>query len=220
MARGETLAQVVAASLRQSLRDGVYGCGDRLAEIIIAQEMTVSQNTARDALNILEREGWVVRQPRHGVYVRRFSIEQADELFALRIALESLVLHWLVPLRDTHHKNRLAQIVGEARIQAGMRNHRGASEAIFAFHESLLLMVDRPLTQQALHPLLNQSRLLVNMMARYDHIDHIEIHDRVIQYGEIVTHLRYDNLDHALTCLKAILNAERQTILTMLDLIG
>ena len=90
--RGIPLAEVVADALVQSLKIGVYSCGDRLAESVIAHEMTVSQTTARDALAILERQGWVVKRRHRGYVVRLFEMEEVRELYALRSTLECLAL--------------------------------------------------------------------------------------------------------------------------------
>ena len=98
--RTSTLSQIVADVLRQSLQDGVYKCGERMVELTIADELNVSQNTVRDALRILEQQGWVHKRPRHGVYVRQFSISQAEELYALRSALEQLALKWALSTDD------------------------------------------------------------------------------------------------------------------------
>jgi DNA-binding transcriptional regulator YhcF (GntR family) len=93
--RNATLSHIVADVLRQSLYDGVYLCGDRLVELTISQEMNVSQNTARDALGLLENEGWVTRKARHGVYVQPLyqgSLQgvraQARRRLALRLRAE------------------------------------------------------------------------------------------------------------------------------------
>jgi DNA-binding GntR family transcriptional regulator len=49
-----TLAESVADVLRHAIFQGAYLSGERLVELTIAQEMNVSQNTAREALRLLE----------------------------------------------------------------------------------------------------------------------------------------------------------------------
>jgi DNA-binding GntR family transcriptional regulator len=219
MSRSTTLAHVLAGSLRQALRDGAYVCGERLAEISIAREMNVSQNTARDALSVLEGEGWLIKRPRHGFTVRTFSSEEASELYRLRETLEALVLDWALEAMSLDQKANLARILAEARIQANMGNDRGMREAIGNFHEELLRSTEKPLTMATVQPLLNQSRLLVNLRARYQPDTHESYAERLTLYADLVTAIRYNDLDAAQSTLKTILKADCEQLLPVLDLV-
>ncbi|PJF20802.1 MAG: hypothetical protein CUN56_14335, partial [Phototrophicales bacterium] len=163
-----TLAQILSDTLRQDLRDGVYLCGERLAESVLARQYNVSQNTARDALKLLEAEGWVIKHARRGVYVRQFSNAEAEELYTLRATLENLVLNWAMQAMNEQNQAQLAQIIAQARIQANSENDNGVWDAINTFHETLLRIADHPMTLGILQPILNQCRLLMNLRQRYD----------------------------------------------------
>jgi DNA-binding GntR family transcriptional regulator len=159
----DTLAQSVAAALRQAIQDGVYTCGDRLVELAISQEMTVSQNTARDALYILEREGWAVKQARRGTHVRAFTRSEADEVYALWAAVSELALGWAldnVPrAMITQH---LQPVISNTRTLATTGNTHGALTALFHFHRILGSAIDhsRSQTAELLMRLRNQAHLL------------------------------------------------------------
>jgi len=59
----------VATSLRKKMQDGVYQPGDRLPkQHDLAREHNVSFNTLKQALDLLEREGFVVRKVGQGTY--------------------------------------------------------------------------------------------------------------------------------------------------------
>jgi DNA-binding GntR family transcriptional regulator len=89
-------AHDIASQLRRAIGDGVYTCGERLTELGISQEMKVSQSTARDALWILEQEGWVARVARRGVFVRSFTADEAEEIFDLWAVIESTAFDWMM----------------------------------------------------------------------------------------------------------------------------
>ncbi len=161
--RTETLSEIVAGSLRQALHDGAYVCGERLVELKIAHEMSVSQNTVRDALRILESEGWVVKRPRHGVYVREFNREELRELYALRAALETLALSWACEYASREKLEGLKKHIEETRQQVQMGNSYAAREALFRFHTDVTRMAAKPQTKRILLRLFNQSRLLENL---------------------------------------------------------
>lgn len=217
--RSATLAEVVAGSLRQAFHDGAYACGERLVELNIAAEMSVSQNTVREALRILEGEGWLVKRPRHGVYVRSFTAIEVDELYALRVALESLVLDWALAHLDAAFCDRLREHIGHAAQQVSMGNSYAAREAIFAFHMTLLAAADRPQTTAILHRLYNHARLLENL--REVHLARSVRGWRatVNAYNTLLTHLEDGEAEAARAVLGSILRDEGRSLLPLLDLI-
>lgn len=158
-----TLSEVVAGHLRQALHDSAYVCGDRLVELTIANEMNVSQNTVRDALRILEGEGWLVKRPRYGVYVRSFKHSELDELYALRAALETLALGWACDSASYEALTALKTHIEATRSQVEMGNSYGAREALLHFHSDVVRLANKPQTTRILMRLFNQSRLLENL---------------------------------------------------------
>ncbi len=217
--RSATLARIVADTLQQQIREGLYQCGDRLAEIVIAREMNVSQNTARDALNWLEQAGWVERRPRRGTIVCQFSVDDARELYTLRITLERLVLAWTMETITEAEKMQLGHLIAEARIEANSGSDSGVLAAVMAFHHRLLTLAQKPRTASLLTVILNQCHLLGNLRARHDPPDAAAYTGIINRYGDLLTHIRYDRLDDARRALDDLLRAERDTMLTVLDLI-
>lgn len=219
MSRNATLVQIVADELEKNLRDGVYVCGERLIEMTIAAEMNVSQNTVREALRVLEQAGWVVKRARHGVSVRSFTIDETQEVYDLREALERMALIRAMDVMTEAQKMLLAQIIAEARIRANVGNNRGVREAIFKFHETIIAVTGRPQTIQILNRLLNQARLLANLRSRHDP-DDSDIHaERLTLYGDLVTQIRYGDTQLACGVLHDLLIAERDSLLSVLDLV-
>jgi DNA-binding GntR family transcriptional regulator len=67
----EPITQKITADLRRQIHDGTFGPGALLpSEPEVAQEYGVSRQTARTALQALEREGLVIVRPRRGRVVR------------------------------------------------------------------------------------------------------------------------------------------------------
>ncbi len=80
--RDEIRRRIIAGSLPQ---------GDRIFEDQLAQELGVSRNPVREALQTLAHEGFVEIEPRRGARVMVLSDERAAELFEVREPLEGLV---------------------------------------------------------------------------------------------------------------------------------
>jgi DNA-binding GntR family transcriptional regulator len=84
--------EAVAAALRLDILQGRIPAGARLDIDEIANRHHVSRTPVRDALKQLEGEGLIQVLPYRGVEVTRLTAEDLRELFAIRIALERLVL--------------------------------------------------------------------------------------------------------------------------------
>lgn len=154
-----TLAESVAAALRDLLVGGHLVCGDRLVEIALAREMAVSQNTVRDALRLLEHEGWVIKQPRRGVTVRAFSRDEAAEVYALLAAVEGVALDWAMDRMTRTRLMELGKLLVRAR-RAAPDDSAAAIQALFDFHERLMLHTSKALTTELMQRLYNYARLL------------------------------------------------------------
>jgi DNA-binding GntR family transcriptional regulator len=84
------LRDVVAAELRRLILDGTLQPGERLVEDRLAQLLGVSRNPIREAMRVLEAEGFLDVVARRGAFVATLSARQADDLFDVRLALEPL----------------------------------------------------------------------------------------------------------------------------------
>ena len=89
-ADAQTLAATVGERLRRLILDGQLVPGTTLRLSPLAASLGVSVMPVREALRRLEAEGLVVLTPRRGATVAELSVEDAEETYALRVALESL----------------------------------------------------------------------------------------------------------------------------------
>ena len=84
------------APLRQQIYERVeeliiYGelpAGEHLVESQLAQRLGVSRIPVREALQLLNRDGWVDLRPRQGAFVHSPTVDEADEVFTVRTVLE------------------------------------------------------------------------------------------------------------------------------------
>jgi DNA-binding GntR family transcriptional regulator len=95
-ARKRVLADEVADVLRAVILDGRLAPEQQIREEQIAARMQVSRGPVREALARLEREGLVYKMPNRGTFVARLSLKDAEEVFSLRNALETLAAHYFV----------------------------------------------------------------------------------------------------------------------------
>jgi DNA-binding GntR family transcriptional regulator len=112
-----TLAEQAYAQVKALIFDFSLMPGDRFSESDLAQRVQVSRTPLRQALQRLEREGFLLVFPKSGWQVAPLDFDTFDELYDLRILLEchaaarlceaeqrpqlqALSAHWLVSAED------------------------------------------------------------------------------------------------------------------------
>ncbi len=91
MLNHKQLRHVVTERIRQAILEGQIKPGEWLRQERLAQELGVSQMPIREALKELAAEGLVEHVPYRGVRVVEFSLDDVEDLYALRCFLEARV---------------------------------------------------------------------------------------------------------------------------------
>lgn len=88
----ENLTQQAFKYIRNEIIRGKLGGRQHLTETYFAERFGISKSPVREALNRLESEGLITIVPRRGAFVVDLSIQDVEEIFDLREALETLVV--------------------------------------------------------------------------------------------------------------------------------
>jgi DNA-binding GntR family transcriptional regulator len=112
------LRDLVATELRRLILDGTLPPGERLIEDRLAELLGVSRNPIREAIRMLEAEGFLDVTARRGSFVATLDASQAGDLFEVRLALEPLGAR--LAARQAHagqngeaHTSRMKQILAD-----------------------------------------------------------------------------------------------------------
>jgi DNA-binding GntR family transcriptional regulator len=100
-------------TLRRAIMHGELRPGDPLSQVALARKLGVSRGPLREALRILQREGFVQQESQHRARVTTFSNDDLDELYAMRISLEALAIGIAVPRMSDEHLDLLDQLLEE-----------------------------------------------------------------------------------------------------------
>src|SRR5712671_2139104 len=79
-----SVADQVAALLRQRILEGEFRPGTQLQELPLASSLGVSRNTMREAIRILSLEGLLRRSLHRGAAVYQLSLRDVLEIYQLR----------------------------------------------------------------------------------------------------------------------------------------
>ncbi len=82
----------VAHAIRTAIDRGVLAPGERLQQDRLASLLGVSRMPIRAALRQLESDGYVVLEPHRGAQVRTVSDEELEDLYEIRILVESFAM--------------------------------------------------------------------------------------------------------------------------------
>ena len=90
-------AEYVYRRVREAILDGELRPGETMSQVVLAEEMGVSRTPLREALRMLQGEGLVEARPNRRVRVAPISAADLEELYAVRVALETQALRLAVP---------------------------------------------------------------------------------------------------------------------------
>jgi DNA-binding GntR family transcriptional regulator len=85
-----TIGDDVLDTLRKAVIAGAFAPGDHIAEGALAQRLAVSRAPVREAMLQLEREGLLTFDRRGAALVKEFTDEDFEEIFLLRLTLETM----------------------------------------------------------------------------------------------------------------------------------
>jgi DNA-binding GntR family transcriptional regulator len=85
---GLSLSRRIYSTVRERIILGKYPQGSRLPEKRIGEELDVSRVPLREAVPLLERDGFVHSYPRRGAVVARWDAKAIDDLFDARLSVE------------------------------------------------------------------------------------------------------------------------------------
>jgi len=88
----EPLSEGIYKSLKASILSGRLSPGERIRELELSRLYNTSQGPVREALKLLEQEGLVTREPYRGTFISNLTKEEVNEVYALRILLESIAV--------------------------------------------------------------------------------------------------------------------------------
>ena len=86
-----SLTTLVLRELERQIVSGELAAGTKLNEADLAAQWRVSRGPVREAFRALEQSGLVRTEKNRGVFVRQLSLEEANDIYEVRAALDALI---------------------------------------------------------------------------------------------------------------------------------
>lgn len=138
------IRDVVYEYLRTAIINGLIKPGERLVEKEYAEKFNISRTPVREALRKLEIEGLVENIPRKGDIVKGIDLTDMLEIFAIRQALEPLVVKTAMENITPEDIIKLQKTVEEMTCSAHRDDTGAVLKAFQDFHDILINVSNMP----------------------------------------------------------------------------
>jgi DNA-binding GntR family transcriptional regulator len=133
--------------VRERIVSGSVPLDGPIRQDALANELGVSKIPLREALARLEQEGLLVSQPNRGFFVRSLNVEEAEEVYALRLKIEPDAVAAAARLANT--VERTAARAALDALNRSIEEHSNDSGRLNrAFHLTLVKPAKQSLTLQ------------------------------------------------------------------------
>ena len=149
--------ELIAASLRTAILQGRLKSNQPLRQDQIAEQFGVSKIPVREAMVQLRAEGLIEFAPNRGFVVSELSPAEVEEIYMMRMALETKVLERAIPKLRSADLIRAASVL---EISDTEEDRSQWGELNWEFHSTLYQAAEWP-------RLLNTIQVLHNNVARY-----------------------------------------------------
>lgn len=139
-----TLVDRIVSRLRMLILKGELAPGTRLVELEIAAQTDSSQASAREALQRLERDGFVVRRGRTGTFVTDVNPEEMHEIFQIRSMVEQFAIRRTARSIRAEQITELEAQVEEMRAAGRKGDAIGLVEHDMMFHRCICEWAEHP----------------------------------------------------------------------------
>lgn len=137
----------MADFLREGVISGMFPRGSRLKQAEIAERLQLSITPVREALKLLEAEGYVTGNSYRGARVAPFDASASEEVLDLRLLLESRLIHGAADQVTGQDITELQALNAEFERAFELGDRAAARGINYRFHRRLYSIAKMPQTQ-------------------------------------------------------------------------
>ena len=138
LVQSNSLPALVQAEIEQLILRGELAIGQRINESDLASRFGMSRGPIREALRALEESRLVRSEKNRGVFVREVSIDEADEIYDVREALDQLVGQRVAERATPDQLRELEAVVAAMDGATGAHDIKSYHALNLKFHDMLV----------------------------------------------------------------------------------
>jgi len=137
---GATLQQQVYDFVKARIMNRDLKPGQYITDSRIAKGLNISRTPVRDALRLLEHEGFLISEPRRGWKVYSLSLEDINEIFDIKVALEGMIARWAAECDDEEKRAALREVMERMKQAAAANDNEAWRQADIELHDIIFSM--------------------------------------------------------------------------------
>lgn len=193
----------VKGALESDILSLYFAPGSKLTESDLSVRYSVSRNTVREAIAHLLAQGLLTKTANKGVFVRRFTVDDVQEIFHLRALLELEAVNTILsakqaPIHLYQQVDRLEQINRQTFWDEYVK-------ADIQFHNALVACANSPRLSRLYDTILTEVKLCIYQTRNYVQIPnetqstHREILDAICNQHRDTAHtLLREHIEHVI----------------------
>jgi DNA-binding GntR family transcriptional regulator len=205
-ARGN-ISEAAADAVRAMIVDGRLVAGDRINEVRLAQQLGVSRTPLREALSGLVAEGALIARPRLGYFVRPLSLEDFEQIYAIRPLLDPEALR-LAGIPSAKRIARLEKLNADLGKASGVR----AIDIDDAWHMELIADCPNKVLIELIQNIMVRTRRYELALMR----EKVSVGSAIEDHERVVAALKAGNLEAACAGLKRNMQIGREPVVEWL----
>jgi DNA-binding GntR family transcriptional regulator len=180
----QSLTDQIVVELRRRIIAGELAEGTPLRQEALAIELGVSRIPIREAIRQLEAEGFVQSELHKGTVVKALSLAEIQELFDIRIHLETWLFEMAIPRLSEADLRRAEQLTDETLTEGNGENW---GDLNWQFHETLYAPSGRTVALKLLKSVHDNANRYINLQIAVAQDVELELSDHraILAYAKL-----------------------------------
>jgi GntR family transcriptional regulator of gluconate operon len=205
-----SLADEVAERIREVVLAGALRAGERVSDSRLAQELGVGRSTVREAFRILLSEG-LLESSGHGVRVAQVTVDDVQDTFELRLAVECRAARMVAERRDPEDIAELRTIVDEYVRAVEEDDGPTVVQLDLRFHETLCRLSG----SRRLHEAFTRDVVKMLVLLQVDHDIYQPLSDWADEPPRIFAAIESGDADAAGAAIEAHIEGSRSVLVDL-----
>ena len=181
------LSGYIVQALEDRIIKGELKPGQRIIEKELCEMYGVSITPVREALRVLENQGFISHEPRKGASVAKITVEEAEDIYRINAYLESLAIYLAVRNQDSGVLEELKKIHAKmVNLQKANKITDAYKKLHMKFHETIVCASKNKKLIQMIQTFTKQTKhyrfTALCMPERVK--SSLEIHEKLIRFFE------------------------------------
>jgi len=195
----KSLREQIYEYLKDEMQKGKLSPGSSINMNEVSHELGISKTPLRDALIQLEAEGFVIIQPRRGVFVRKLTLREIRESYEIIGALEAAVVLSSFGKFNTTHISRMVDLNEKQRQAIEHQEFEAYYMLNLDFHKVFLDLADN----DALISIITRLKQRLYDFPRRKYLKNWES-QHLSEHDEFIDHVRNGNREKAASIVRDI----------------